>query len=214
MKKVFVADFETSTESWLARDNGWARVWLWDVCDVETLNHTTGTSIHEFMRYVAKKTLGEGKKIYFHNLRYDGAYILSWLEEFGFKWKQDGRELRKKEYSTLISGEGQFYSIKVCFGEHGKTKNLVEFWDSLKKFPQSVATLAKTFNLPILKGEIDYDMYRPRAEWSTSKTQYELGADYCFGKNIKLNLEYAFVNDRSLKKHSYNMVDVQVDVRF
>lgn len=27
-----------------------------------------------------------------------------------------------------------------------------------------------------------YDMYRPRAEWSTSKTQYELGADYCFGK--------------------------------
>lgn len=172
MKKVFVADFETSTESWLARDNGWARVWLWDVCDVETLNHTTGTSIHEFMRYVAKKTLGEGKKVYFHNLRYDGAYILSWLEEFGFKWKQDGRELRKKEYSTLISGEGQFYSIKVCFGEHGKTKNLVEFWDSLKKFPQSVATLAKTFNLPILKGEIDYDMYRPRG-WKPTQVEID-----------------------------------------
>lgn len=172
MKKVFVADFETSTESWLARDNGWARVWLWDVCDVETLNHITGTSIHEFMRYVAKKTLGEGKKIYFHNLRYDGAYILSWLEEFGFKWKQDGRELRKKEYSTLISGEGQFYSIKVCFGEHGKTKNLVEFWDSLKKFPQSVATLAKTFNLPILKGEIDYDMYRPRG-WKPTQVEID-----------------------------------------
>lgn len=172
MKKVFVADFETSTESWLARDNGWARVWLWDVCDVETLNHITGTSIHEFMRYVAKKTLGEGKKVYFHNLRYDGAYILSWLEEFGFKWKQDGRELRKKEYATLISGEGQFYSIKVCFGEHGKTKNLVEFWDSLKKFPQSVATLAKTFNLPILKGEIDYDMYRPRG-WKPTQVEID-----------------------------------------
>ena len=50
MKKVFVADFETSTESWLERDNGWARVWLWDICDVETFNHVTGTSIHEFMR--------------------------------------------------------------------------------------------------------------------------------------------------------------------
>lgn len=172
MKKVFVADFETSTESWLARDNGWARVWLWDMCDVETLNHITGTSIHEFMRYVAKKTLGEGKKVYFHNLRYDGAYILSWLEEFGFKWKQDGHKLRKKEYSTLISGEGQFYSIKVCFGEHGKTKNLVEFWDSLKKFPQSVATLAKTFNLPILKGEIDYDMYRPRG-WKPTQVEID-----------------------------------------
>ena len=71
---------------------------------------------------------------------------------------------------------------------------------------------------PVQKNKIHvkgrYDMYRPRAEWSTSKTMYEVGADYCFGKNVKLNLEYAFVNDRSLQKHSYNMVDVQVDVRF
>lgn len=59
-----------------------------------------------------------------------------------------------------------------------------------------------------------YDMYRPRAEWSTAKTQYEVGAHYDFHKNFRVGAEYAFVNDRSLQKPNYNMVDVEVDVRF
>lgn len=59
-----------------------------------------------------------------------------------------------------------------------------------------------------------YDLYRSRAEWGTAKTMYEVGADYCFGKHVKLSAEYIFVNDRSLQKHDYNMVDVQASVRF
>ena len=53
-----------------------------------------------------------------------------------------------------------------------------------------------------------YDLYRPRAEWSTSKTNYEIGANYWIGKSIMIGAEYVRVNDRSLKKHNYNMVDV------
>ena len=71
---------------------------------------------------------------------------------------------------------------------------------------------------PVKKNKVHlkarYDMYRPKAEWSTAKTQYEIGADYCLGKNIKLNAEYVFVNDRKLAKSNYNMLDFQVDVRF
>ena len=59
-----------------------------------------------------------------------------------------------------------------------------------------------------------YDVYRPRAEWSTSKTNYEIGANYWLGKSIMLAAEYVRVNDRSLKKHDYNMVDVELDVKF
>lgn len=59
-----------------------------------------------------------------------------------------------------------------------------------------------------------YDLYRPRAEWGTSKTNYEIGANYWIGKNIMLAAEYVRVNDRSLKKHNYNMVDVEFDVKF
>ena len=59
-----------------------------------------------------------------------------------------------------------------------------------------------------------YDLYRPRAEWSTSKTNYEIGANYWIGKSIMIGAEYVRVNDRSLKKHNYNMVDVELDVKF
>ena len=59
-----------------------------------------------------------------------------------------------------------------------------------------------------------YDTYRPRAEWSTSKTNYEIGANYWVGKSIMLAAEYVRVNDRSLNKHGYNMVDVELDVKF
>ena len=59
-----------------------------------------------------------------------------------------------------------------------------------------------------------YDLYRPCAEWSTSKTNYEIGANYWIGKSIMIGAEYVRVNDRSLKKHNYNMVDVELDVKF
>lgn len=71
---------------------------------------------------------------------------------------------------------------------------------------------------PVIKHKVHvkarYDLYRPDATWSRAKTLYEIGADYEISKNLKLNAEYAFVNDRSLSKHDYNMVDVEFDVRF
>lgn len=59
-----------------------------------------------------------------------------------------------------------------------------------------------------------YQLYRPTAEWNRAKAQYELGADYMFGKNLWLTAEYVRVNDRSLSKHNYNMVDAQMQFRF
>lgn len=59
-----------------------------------------------------------------------------------------------------------------------------------------------------------YDLYRPRAEWGTSRTQYEIGANYWIGKSIMIGAEYAHINDRSLAKPDYNMIDVEFDVKF
>ena len=74
---------------------------------------------------------------------------------------------------------------------------------------------------PIIKKKFHvkarYDLYRDRKEWGTSKTYYEVGADYVFTKNIQLNIEYARVNDRTIAnpdEHNYNLVDVQLDFRF
>lgn len=59
-----------------------------------------------------------------------------------------------------------------------------------------------------------YDLYRPRAEWGTSRTQYEIGANYWIGKSIMIGAEYARINDRSLAKPDYNLIDVEFDVKF
>lgn len=71
---------------------------------------------------------------------------------------------------------------------------------------------------PIQKNKLHvkarYDLYRQSKEWGSSKTFYEVGADYLFTKNLQLNLEYARVNDRTAAKHNYNLVDVELDFRF
>ena len=58
-----------------------------------------------------------------------------------------------------------------------------------------------------------YDLYRDQKTWESSKTYYEIGADYLFNKNLQLNVEYARVNERSLHQ-SYNLIDVELDFRF
>ena len=65
-----------------------------------------------------------------------------------------------------------------------------------------------------LNAKARYDLYRPRAEWGTSRTQYEIGANYWIGKSIMIGAEYARINDRSLAKPDYNMIDVEFDVKF
>ena len=74
---------------------------------------------------------------------------------------------------------------------------------------------------PVIKDKLHikarYDVYRKRKDWSTSKTFYEIGADYLFTKNLQINVEYARVNDRCIVtpgKHNYNLVDVELDFRF
>ena len=65
-----------------------------------------------------------------------------------------------------------------------------------------------------LRAKARYDMYRKSGSWADSRTQYEVGLNYLFCKNLELQAEYAFINDRSLAKHNYSMLDVELSVRF
>lgn len=71
---------------------------------------------------------------------------------------------------------------------------------------------------PVIKNKCHvkarYDLYRDRKEWGTAKTNYEIGADYWFNKNLMINLEYARVNDRNLENHNYNLFDVELNFKF
>ena len=72
--------------------------------------------------------------------------------------------------------------------------------------------------VPLVKSKLHakarYQTYRAQKEWSSSKSMYEIGLNYFITKNLQINAEYARVNDRTLAKHDYNFVDVELDFRF
>lgn len=142
----YTADFETTT------DPETAHVWSWESCVVgDPDNFCRGIDIESFIEYCS----WEDRIIYFHNLKFDSSYILSYLLTHGYSWSNN-RALKKHEFSTLISNMGQFYSVTVCFGETTTT-----FYDSLKLIRLSVEQIAKAYGLEMRKLEIDYDKPRP-----------------------------------------------------
>ena len=67
-------------------------------------------------------------------------------------------------------------------------------------------------NKLMVKGR--YDLYRPTATSVAAKTNYEIGLNYRFCKYLEVQTEYALTNDRSLNKHNYSTVFVQLSVRY
>lgn len=154
MKNLWTADFETTT------DENDCRVWAYALCNIDNYEFIYGNNLDEFFEFCSRRE--KNYKIYFHNLKFDGSYILSWLFNHGFTHITDPKEKKNKTFTTLITDMGQFYSITVYFKLKGHHTNKVTFYDSLKIFPNfSVQRVADGFGLPISKLEIDYDEYRP-----------------------------------------------------
>lgn len=152
----YAGDFETTT------DENDVRVWAYALCNIENPSEFIyGTSIEEFFDICSDSNYNY--KIWFHNLKFDGAYIISYLFKNGYTWISDKKERHDKTFTTLISDMGQYYSIVVYFKVRNKHVNKVEFFDSLKIFPNfSVEKVAQAFDLPISKLKIDYHKTRPK----------------------------------------------------
>lgn len=146
MKKRYTADFETNTHDYDCS------VWAFAVCEIENVENVIyGNSIDGFIEWCKQNT---NSIVYFHNLKFDGEFIISYLLNHGFQWEK--KLTNKNCFSTLIDFTGTFYSITINFGN----KYNIEILDSLKKLPMPVKKIATSFNLPILKGEIDYNLHR------------------------------------------------------
>ena len=164
----FMADFETTT----LRDD--CRVWAWGLKDImQDDDVEDGIDIDSFIERISE----ENSNCYFHNLKFDGTFILYWLLIKGYVWadKKDGAF--PGTFQTLISGMGTMYSITV-YWENGKT---TEFRDSFKKLPMTIKRIAKSFALEITKGEIDYESYRPVGHKLTPEEREYLHKDVLIG---------------------------------
>lgn len=81
------ADFETIT------DPDDCRIWAWATCDIldpEKLNF--GNTMEGFIDFISKRKA----TVFFHNLKFDGDFILNYILKNGYKLNKDGRNLGVK----------------------------------------------------------------------------------------------------------------------
>lgn len=145
---TFAGDFETTTK----RED--CRVWAYGLCEIGNPdNFIYGNSLDDFMSWAKEK---KKLKVYFHNLKFDGEFIINWLFRNGYSYCSNRKMLTANTFSTLISDKGQFYSLEICFKKKGKNRESLVIYDSLKIIPFSVDAISECFNLPCKKLKIDY----------------------------------------------------------
>ena len=152
-----MADFETT----VYEDQDKTEVWAAAIVKLYTDDVLVFHSLPDFWLYC--RQLPGDSVIYFHNLKFDGNFILDYFEtlpdlreglEFidGYKYKFHKKdELQDGEYSYAISDRGQWYCINVKLPDKS-----IEFRDSLKLLPFSVKEIGKAFKTSRQKLEIDY----------------------------------------------------------
>lgn len=162
-KEIWACDFETTT------DPLDCRVWAWGASFVSDSSiKEYGNSIDSFIEWCK----GETRKLYFHNLAFDGEFIVSWLLSNGYEYSD---KPKTGCFKTIISNTGLWYSIEIWwkYSIYRSTKTTI--WDSFKLIPFSIEKIAHDFNLPIRKLKLDY---KEKREVGHELTQHEV--DYLF----------------------------------
>ena len=176
--KVMIGDFETTVYDKQEK----TEVWASGVCELYTEDAHLFHSIDETFQYL--KSLKSNITIYYHNLKFDGNFWISYLlkdlkydtalnvydkngvlilnptnediinPENEAKWI-DEREMLNGTFRYAISDRGQWYSITVKTGGHK-----IDIRDSLKLLPFSVNKIGRDFKTKHKKLEMEYEGYR------------------------------------------------------
>lgn len=129
------------------------------------------------------------------------------------------------QYRYAISGEYKVNDWTFCSEYiHSTGKGFAKSYDGETK-DCSLSALGNKSDggyasviAPIIKDKVHvkarYSIYRESAEWSTSQSQLEIGADWMLSKYFYLTAAYIHANNRKLAEHNYDMADVQLRVRF
>lgn len=149
----YVCDFETNNN-----END-CRVWLTGIYCIDLDHFMWVKDLSEFMSWLFVNA-NKGDNFYFHNLGFDGDFIINWLLKHEFKHEEIPKYLDDHKFTTLISNKNIFYTITICINR-GKEKLKINIKNSLCLLPFSVKELSKSFDLEETKGEIEYNKYRP-----------------------------------------------------
>ena len=161
--RYFMGDFETTVYKGQVNTEVWASALVELFSDKVTILH----SIAETFDYLV--SLNCNVVVYYHNLKFDGAFWLSYLlvdkkftqaydkigdKQTDVKWKQQFK-MFNNTFKYSISDRGMWYSIVVKVKNH-----FIEIRDSLKLLPFSVKRIGESFGTKHKKLDMEYTGFR------------------------------------------------------
>lgn len=153
--REYTADFETTT------DPNDCRVWAWGLCSIDNPEEFIyGNDIETFIKWCS--SWHHNYKLWFHNLKFDSQFLTYYLMTHNYTYIEDKKDRADKTFTMLVGDNGAFYSMEIYFNVRGKRSNKITIYDSLKVLNFSVEEVAKAFDLPIRKLDLDYKTKRER----------------------------------------------------
>lgn len=160
--RYFVGDFETTVYKGQTDTEVWASACVELFTDDVVIHHSIAETFDYF------KSLDSNIIVYYHNLKFDGSFWLSYLlvnEGFTQAIENDNgyghpdfierKYMKNNTLSYSISGMGQWYRIIVKV--NGR---FIEFRDSLKLLPFSVKRIGNSFATKHKKLDMEYEGFR------------------------------------------------------
>lgn len=157
---MYVADFETcdadevykvDEESGLKIYN--QKVWLAGFKNLETDKSTYFYNLEDFMAAILARGDNVNTEYGFHNLKYDGSYIVPYLLQNGYEHSDQKPE--PGQFSTLVDNRNSWYSITIQVTK----KRRVLLWDTAKLFPTQLEYLHEVYFTPTKKIHEDDEFY-------------------------------------------------------
>ena len=161
--RYFMGDFETT----VFKGQTYTEVWASACVELGTEDVQIFHSIAETYEYLV--SLNDNVIIFYHNLKFDGAFWLSYLltdlkyeqaynkldnEGVRVEW-QEQRFMKNNSFSYMINDMGQWYSITI------KVNNkFIVIRDSLKLLPFKVEKIGKSFGTKHKKLTMEYEGVR------------------------------------------------------
>ena len=186
VSRYFACDFETTVYKGQVNTEVWASASVELFTEDVHIFHSIGEQFEYF------KSLGANIIAYYHNLKFDGAFWLSYLlVDLGYKQaavkKSDGtdnfsldddandftfipqKDMPAHSFIYSISSLGQWYRIIIKISEN----HFLEIRDSLKLLPFSVERIGKSFKTKHQKLDMEYDGFRyAGCEITSEEKQY------------------------------------------
>lgn len=157
--RYFVGDFETTVYKNQVNTEVWASASVEMFTEDVKIFH----SIEDQFNYF--KSLDTNIIVYYHNLKFDGAFWISYLlvdlhytqalihhssNEYDVEWEKE-KYMRNNTFKFSVSDKGMWYSITVKVNN-----NFIVFRDSLKLLPFSVKRIGNSFGTKHKKLEMEY----------------------------------------------------------